>query len=152
MAANLQIPSTHPVRTFAAMPRGETRQLVRPVEQPHFAMTERDRSTRLVAGGTFAAFGFLAAMFSPAPGLFLMVVGASLVTAVLYSDRRNERERIAVPQHAGETVKSGLVHHLPEAGSRQAQAMEYRDLHREGVISSGEFHQLVGALYPELRR
>ena len=40
----------------------------------------------------------------------------------------------------------------PKERSKKEQALEYRDLFLEGIISFGEYHDAVAQLYPELNR
>jgi len=112
----------------------------------HYGFSENSYKARLVIGWTVAIAGVLLVGFHLPTGTILMTIGVCVIFPTYYARIQNEQiaTRTEPPQRS--TLPS------PKEETKKEQALEYRDLFHEGVISFEEYHDAVAQLYPELNR
>ena len=103
-------------------------------------------SIRLVIGWTAIIGALLIFAFHPPTAGFVLTIGVWALFPLYYSRLQNK------PTSRNEPRPSLSARREQIDRSRREQAIEYRGLFEEGIISRDEYHDAVGRLYPELER
>jgi hypothetical protein len=112
----------------------------------HYSFSDLGYNARLVIGWTLVVAGVLIIGFHLPTASILMTIGICVVVPAYYARTRNEQSSTRT------TVRQRPARQKPKERSKKEQALEYRDLFLEGIISFEEYHDAVAQLYPELNR